>query len=1026
MTNASDIKVSVIIPVYNVETYLRECLDSVVGQTLKEIEIICIDDGSTDSSPEILREYADKHPGFTVLTQKNMYAGVARNKGMEIALGKYLCFLDSDDRFEPTMLEEAYERAEATHADMVLWGGKYFDDKTGDSWQAPWLLNKKLIKDKEVFSASDMPDKLFDVVSPAPWNKLFRADFVKKTGLKYQPFTCSNDIFFTYSSLALAERISCVPKELVHYRTGNANSLQATKKKDPETFLRAIIAIRNTLTERGAYDLVERAFLNMVVNNCAYNLRTFDDEEAYRHIASVMNSRVFSELGIYKLPEDYFFNSSNYKECMKVAQILPKLSVVIPAYNSEASIASCLDSLLREGFNALEIIVVDDGSSDCTAKIVQEYAERYLSVNLISLEENSGTMVARARGARRAHGEYVMFLDSDDSYTEGALARAYSAIKDADTDMLQFGMKILPCGDVADSSVAWLTNFMRPYCKKLSGRDVFEYAFKLSKYSFNITNKIYRRELIKRALDHLPSERLTIGEDMYFFFVVSYFADSFFGIEDELYEYHLGRGGMGKSRTTTEELTRHCTQVRIAELCDKFLELQGVKEKYEDVLLKTARGLLGECVSVFRRLPDEERLEGALILAKHWSKSAAYPHLISTLKQECPEAIPALARLADPSDADIPEGFERVIPVVFATNDAYASYAGVAIESILRNSAPDSYYRIYVLHSNISEHHIELLESYCGRGVSVKCLDVYPLVKSKGVVLHSKSHFTEETYFRFLIPEIFPFFDKVIYLDCDLIVDSTVDGIIPENMGTNAVAAAKNYGTARTAKRIAKDLEISSDGYFNAGVLVLNIPIWKNEKIAEQCFDYLASTPHQKLMYCDQDVLNVICLGRVVYLDLSWNFYWHLIYGADELVRANESISSAYRDSFKILHFASWQKPWKIPSLPLSRFFWKYARTSVFYEEILYANLATASAQSTGGNNVNKSTPVSSTSESRPASADDAIKRSFSYRLGRFITWLPRKIIGGFKCLEEHGFGYTWERVLVHLHLKRDPYKKHK
>ena len=99
------IKVSVIIPVYNVEQYLRPCLDSVLNQTLKNIEIICIDDGSTDDSLKILMEYAEKDNRITILKQKNKGAGVARNYGMSIATGEYFLFLDSDDFFSETLLQ---------------------------------------------------------------------------------------------------------------------------------------------------------------------------------------------------------------------------------------------------------------------------------------------------------------------------------------------------------------------------------------------------------------------------------------------------------------------------------------------------------------------------------------------------------------------------------------------------------------------------------------------------------------------------------------------------------------------------------------------------------------------------------------------------------------------------------------------------------------------------------------------------------------------------------------------------------
>ena len=115
-------KVSVIIPVYNVELYLRICLESVLKQNLKEIEIICVDDGSTDKSLDILLEYAAKDNRITVLKQENLYAGVARNAGLAVARGEYLSFLDSDDFFEPDMHEEMYKKAKEDGSDVVVCG----------------------------------------------------------------------------------------------------------------------------------------------------------------------------------------------------------------------------------------------------------------------------------------------------------------------------------------------------------------------------------------------------------------------------------------------------------------------------------------------------------------------------------------------------------------------------------------------------------------------------------------------------------------------------------------------------------------------------------------------------------------------------------------------------------------------------------------------------------------------------------------------------------------------------------------
>lgn len=112
-------KISVIIPVYNAEKYLEKCLDSILQQTFREIEVICVDDGSQDASKQILRRYASQDARVIVVEQKNMYAGVARNRGMELAKGKYLIFLDADDFFHPDMLRRAYACSEQYRADIT-------------------------------------------------------------------------------------------------------------------------------------------------------------------------------------------------------------------------------------------------------------------------------------------------------------------------------------------------------------------------------------------------------------------------------------------------------------------------------------------------------------------------------------------------------------------------------------------------------------------------------------------------------------------------------------------------------------------------------------------------------------------------------------------------------------------------------------------------------------------------------------------------------------------------------------------
>ena len=150
------IKVSVIIPVYNVEDYLAQCIDSIVCQTLKEIEIICVDDGSTDKSYEILQEYEKKDNRIKLLQQKNAGAGIARNKGMKIAQGKYLAIVDSDDFFELDMLEKAYVQCEKDNADICVFRSDKYDTQNQKYEPIPWTIKKQYLPEQIPFKAAEI------------------------------------------------------------------------------------------------------------------------------------------------------------------------------------------------------------------------------------------------------------------------------------------------------------------------------------------------------------------------------------------------------------------------------------------------------------------------------------------------------------------------------------------------------------------------------------------------------------------------------------------------------------------------------------------------------------------------------------------------------------------------------------------------------------------------------------------------------------------------------------------------------
>ena len=201
------VKVSVIIPVYNTEQYLGQCLDSVIGQTLKDIEIICVDDGSWDRSPEILRWHAVADGRIRIIRQQNSGLGEARNSGLKAATGEYIAFLDSDDWYEPAALEKLYEQAVKDDADICMCGRINHLDRCGNEVSYLTLPNKKLYPREQPFSL-DRPDSLFDFSDFSVWNKLYRRSFLEENRIRYLPVRLAEDIHFTPVAICSARRIT--------------------------------------------------------------------------------------------------------------------------------------------------------------------------------------------------------------------------------------------------------------------------------------------------------------------------------------------------------------------------------------------------------------------------------------------------------------------------------------------------------------------------------------------------------------------------------------------------------------------------------------------------------------------------------------------------------------------------------------------------------------------------------------------------------------------------------------------------
>lgn len=310
--------VSVIIPMYNARKYLRECLERLLMQTLQSIEIICVNDGSTDGTLALLQEYEKKDSRIRIVNQENQGAGIARNNGMAVAQGEYYLFLDADDIFDKRLCEKAYYKAKYDAADVVLFQAFRYNVQTCKKEEMNWVLKEQLLPKHMPFSIKDVGNKIYQITTACPWSKMFRADFVKQQHLTFQNVKNANDVFFVRTALACANRITVVKKRLVTYRFNDGNNIQSGKSKAPIEFYKAFKALKEELIQRNLYSKVEKSYVNMVLKESLFNLETTKDEKAKQIILDTLRGEGFAFFELDKYSKNYFYDKKDYEKYQKL------------------------------------------------------------------------------------------------------------------------------------------------------------------------------------------------------------------------------------------------------------------------------------------------------------------------------------------------------------------------------------------------------------------------------------------------------------------------------------------------------------------------------------------------------------------------------------------------------------------------------------------------------------------------------------------------------------------------------------
>lgn len=562
--------VSVVVPVYNAEKYLDGCLGSITRQTLRSLEIICVNDGSSDGSLDILNRWAEGDGRIVVLTQENAGQSSARNRALDCARGKYIAFVDSDDAIEPQMLEKMVEPLERDDdIDFSKCGTKaVYEYEVTDA-------EKKGLA--EYFAAPaepgahDISPKVFS--TGAPWNKLYRRAFLDLHGIRFPEGVKNEDEAFCFFVFARARRLYLFHEQFYLY-TRNLSGTMARQAHDvdkgkvPDCFS-VYNLILEFLDSEDAIPLYGEFLKRLLGAYSRFEDTAVGDQCLAMTQDMLRRARFHERADFCARKREYVVNYGNRVLC-KVPDAVPeyadlkrylprripnrrfapveapKISFIVPAYNQEQYLSRCIESLRWQTLDEIEIICVNDGSTDRTGVILKEYAVRDGRISILE-KQNSGVSDSRNRGLAMARGEYVAFVDGDDWVAPDYAEKVHSAAQRFNADLVSSDFRCIDylSGRQLDHWWTW-DNQVRRFGLRLDEPQSFADMPYLRIYGSSWQWLFRRRFLADNRLTFPGGMRLS--EDLLFMAEVFTVADKFVIVPNALYFYRRGNPSSAISR----------------------------------------------------------------------------------------------------------------------------------------------------------------------------------------------------------------------------------------------------------------------------------------------------------------------------------------------------------------------------------------------------------------------------------------------------------------------------------------------
>lgn len=557
-------KISVIIPVYNDANLLNKSINSVLKQTLNDIEIICINDGSTDNSLEILKELEKKYDSIKVFSQENQGSGKARNKGINESNGEYIAFLDADDFFiDDDSLEKLYKIGNENNANLVSGNIKLVDN------------NNKFSPFKDLNYYTE-ESKILPEEYGIPWafyKSIYKKDFLIKNNIYFPDLIRGQDPVFLAEVLSKVDYVYTVNTDVyAYYYINGANKCNTFDKR-----------YAHIMHFKYVFKYFEDDKFTIIRNKFKEKLFIFlgmmGEEGAEDTLTSIRE--IFSdEEDIIKQCERYYLHrfKDNPKLISKlnINNLNPTISVIIPVYNAEPFLEEAINSVLNQTFKDIELVCVNDGSPDNSLEMLNEFAKKDSRVKVIN-KENGGCGSARNKSLDNATGDYIYFFDPDDYILPNAFEKLYKNAIINDSDLVMFKIARFVDGQPVDYSKpgfefekifkdANFNNFT------FTSKDIKSHVLNSS---FAPWTKLYKKEF----LDSYDDFRFDLGvafDDVPFHVKSMLRAKKISYIPEFFYHYRFNPNSVNNTSSNGIDIFKIC------DLVEEFLKKESYYNEFEN------------------------------------------------------------------------------------------------------------------------------------------------------------------------------------------------------------------------------------------------------------------------------------------------------------------------------------------------------------------------------------------------------------------------------------------------------------